>query len=293
VGSLTVNTPITFSTNPSDVITCAAGTISFSVNASGTLPPSPYQWQESTNLGVTWNNITNGGIYSGATTATLTLTGVTALMSTYQYRCVVTGTAPCGVVNSGVAKLTVTSRPVVTLTAAPYTKLRPGIPSNPQLNPAMVYTTITASVVPSVGGISWTWTLNGSPIAVSGNTTTVDLNHLGVYTAVAALGSCTSAPASIVIGDSSSDILFIYPSPNSGQFTISYYSPGASLTNKTVQYITIYGSDGKEILQDTYTVSQPYQLHQMDLRRYGAGVYYVVMREANGNKIRTGEVVIK
>jgi hypothetical protein len=130
-------------------------------------------------------------------------------------------------------------------------------------------------------------------IPVPGNSYVVDVNHLGVYTVVATIGSCTSVPATITISDSASSRLFIYPSPNNGQFTISYYSPGSSTANPTVQYITIYDSYGRRVLNDTYTVTQPYQLHKMDMRRYGAGVYYVVLREANGNKIRTGEVVVR
>ncbi|MEP7256192.1 MAG: T9SS type A sorting domain-containing protein [Ferruginibacter sp.] len=292
VGTLTVNTPITI-TNPASNTICATGTISFSITASGTLPPSPYQWQESTNGGTIWNNVVNGGVYSGATTPTLTLTGVTAGMTGNQYRCVVAGTAPCVAANSAAATLTVSPRPVVTLSAAPYTKLRPGLPVNPPvLN--MVTTTITASVVPNTGSISWSWTLNGTALpAVTGNSTIVDLNHLGVYTVVATLGSCVSAPVSIIIGDSASSTLFIYPSPNNGKFTISYYSPGASSNTKTKQQINIYDSKGRRVLSKEYDVVQPYQLHEIDMRQMGGGVYYVVLREANGNKIRTGEVVIK
>jgi hypothetical protein len=289
--TLTVNTPVTI-VGPVNNTICATGTISFSITASGTLPASPYQWQESTNGGANWNNIVNGGIYSGATTNTLTLTSVTAGMNTYQYRCVVAGTAPCVAANSGAALLTVSPRPVVTLSAAPYTRLRPGIPM--PAGSTIVSTTITASVVPNTGGITWSWTKDGTALpAATGNTVVVDLNKLGTYAVVATLGTCTSAPVSIVIGDSASSTLFIYPSPTSGKFTISYYSPGASNNNTTQQNITIYDSKGRRVLSKDYRVSQPYQLHDIDLRRNGGGVYYIVLTEANGNKIRTGEVVIK
>ena len=93
VGTLTCNTPGTI-TAPSNGIICATCTISCSATVAGTLPANPYQWQESTNGGVTWNNITNGGVYSGATTTTLTLTGVTAGMNNNQYRIEVNGAAP-------------------------------------------------------------------------------------------------------------------------------------------------------------------------------------------------------
>lgn len=54
-------------------------------NVSGTIS---YQWQEDTGSG--FANITNGGIYSGATTATLTLTGVPLAKNGASYRVLMT-----------------------------------------------------------------------------------------------------------------------------------------------------------------------------------------------------------
>ena len=53
---------------------CAGNNTTFSVTATGT--GLTYQWQEST--GGPFANVANGGVYSGVTTSTLTLTGVTA-----------------------------------------------------------------------------------------------------------------------------------------------------------------------------------------------------------------------
>ncbi len=61
-----------------------------------------YQWQELVS-GV-WTNVTDGGIYSGATTNTLNISAVTGNMNAYQYKCIV---QPCEVV-SDPALLTVT-----------------------------------------------------------------------------------------------------------------------------------------------------------------------------------------
>jgi hypothetical protein len=276
---LTINTAITITTPPAATTICATGTTSFSIAVAGTSPT--YQWQESTNGGGTWSNITNGGIYSGAATTTLSLTGVTAAMNGYLYRAVVNGTAACGAINSGAVALTVSAQPTVSLSALPYTKLLPG-----------KTTTITATVTPAAG-FTTVWTWNTTPITVIGNAYTVDVNHLGTYTVVATIGSCISVPASISILDSVSSKLWIYPSPNDGRFTISYYSPGASASNKTTQNISIYASDGKLVLNKLYDVTQPYQLHQMDLRKVGGGIYYVVLSLANGDKIKTGEVIIR
>lgn len=76
----------------------------FSVAATGT--GLTYQWQVDTGSGFT--NISNGGVYSGANTSTLTITGATAGMSGYQYRAVVSGmVSPAATSNS--AMLTVNS----------------------------------------------------------------------------------------------------------------------------------------------------------------------------------------
>jgi uncharacterized repeat protein (TIGR03803 family) len=85
-----VDGPPVITQQATTVTTCANGNASFSINAIGL--GITYQWQENNGSGFT--NITNGGIYSGATTNTLTLTGVTQSMNGYQYRCVVTGTVP-------------------------------------------------------------------------------------------------------------------------------------------------------------------------------------------------------
>jgi hypothetical protein len=87
--------------NPPNRTICVNGTTTFPVTATGT--GLTYQWQVNTGSGFT--NITNGAPYSNATTATLTVTGATAGMSGYTYRCVVTGS--CGSANSNSATLTV------------------------------------------------------------------------------------------------------------------------------------------------------------------------------------------
>lgn len=107
--TVTINQPISITTQPVNSTVSNGSNASFSVvatNAAG------YQWYVNTGSGFTI--ITNGGVYSTATTASLTITGATLAMNGYQYQCVVTGTAPCANVTSGSATLSVVS-PVVTL----------------------------------------------------------------------------------------------------------------------------------------------------------------------------------
>jgi hypothetical protein len=70
---------------PKDTTTCSGNSVSFSVTASGVIA---YQWQEFIS---SWSNLTNTGVYSGATDSVLSLSNISGL-GARQYRCIVTGT---------------------------------------------------------------------------------------------------------------------------------------------------------------------------------------------------------
>lgn len=105
-------TNVAFTTQPANTATCVNSNASFTIASSN---GTQYQWQVNTGSGFT--NITNNSTYSGATTATLTITGATAAMSGYTYRCQVTVTAACGSQPSNAATLTVNALPAATITA--------------------------------------------------------------------------------------------------------------------------------------------------------------------------------
>ena len=71
--------------DPAGAIGCTGSTVGFSVTATGI--GLNYKWQE--NQGAGFTDLTEGGVYSGVATSTLTLTEVTTDMSGYSYRCVV------------------------------------------------------------------------------------------------------------------------------------------------------------------------------------------------------------
>lgn len=75
------------------------GNVAFSVGATGV---ASYQWEEFTG---TWNPISDGGIYSGATTSVLSLTGISSAVNGNKYRCVM---LPGNTTTDGLATLTVT-----------------------------------------------------------------------------------------------------------------------------------------------------------------------------------------
>jgi gliding motility-associated-like protein len=101
--------PIVIINQPQDQFTCEFKQAIFSINA---IAITTYQWQVSTD-GINWNSIVNNSTYTGATTNTLTVTGVTTSMDGYQYRTLLTRTGnTCGLI-SNPALLTIYLLPVV------------------------------------------------------------------------------------------------------------------------------------------------------------------------------------
>jgi hypothetical protein len=197
------------------------------------------------------------------------------------YRCIVSGAAPCGTVTRVNDTLAVSARPTVSLTAAPYLKLYPGLTS-----------TITASSNIPAANASYTWFLNNTLTTPNTPTTKlVTVDNLGSYTVNVTdiVNGCTNQSSVLFIGDSASSRLFIYPSPNNGRFNVAYYNPGGSATQ---QSLAIFDSKGAMVYSQKLAVNQAYQIHKIDLRRNGKGIYHVVIGDANGNKIKGGEVLV-
>lgn len=103
----------TITTQPSNSFVCLGAVSTFTVTTAGSAPT--YQWQE--NISGTFANISNGGVYSGATSSTLTLTGATLAMSGRQYRVVVTN--GCGTITSSAGVLTLNQTTHTSATATP------------------------------------------------------------------------------------------------------------------------------------------------------------------------------
>lgn len=168
--TLSVATSLGITGQPTDVTLCEGSNASFTVTAAGA---GTYQWQVSTDGGATFNNVVNGGVYSGATAATLNITGATAAMNNYKFRCNLSSS--CGSATSNVATLTVNTLPVVT--------------SNPTSVTVCTGTNHTFSVTATGTGIGYQWqvstdggvTYNNVPAAAPySGTTTASLTITGV-----------------------------------------------------------------------------------------------------------------
>jgi hypothetical protein len=85
-----------------DTVIALQGSAVFMVEASGST--LSFQWQEFTNK---WTNLTDGGIYEGVNTETLTISDPPGWMDGYKYRCIVSGFCDPPVMTDGLATLTV------------------------------------------------------------------------------------------------------------------------------------------------------------------------------------------
>ncbi len=270
ISTLTVYTPVSITAQPVGTTICSTGNTSFSVTATGTTPS--YQWQ--VNNGAGFVNIV------GATNATLSLTNVTTSMNNNQYRCVVSGLAPCGFATSTAATLVVSAQPTISLSAAPYYSLLPGWT-----------TTLTATTSLNPANVTYTWYRNNAPFTNNTNNYLVNVNNLGLYSVnvLDNTNGCTNTSATIIVKDSVTTKLFIYPSPNDGRFTVAYYN---SNTTATTQTIVIYDEKGYTVYNNKFAVNQSYQLHAIDLRRNRGGVYYVAVYDNNNKRLAVGNVTV-
>jgi len=103
---LTVNITTAITTEPTDQVACEGDDAVFAVVSDG--GALTYQWQESTDSGANYSDVTDGGDYTGATTDALTVANSDNAKDTYQYQVIVSGT--CGADTSVAAVLTVNIR---------------------------------------------------------------------------------------------------------------------------------------------------------------------------------------
>ena len=182
--TLTIYNSVSINTHPQPVIICDGNNTTFTVVPAGYNPT--FRWQEN---GV---NISDGGIYSGATTATLTLTNPGLSKNGRMFRCVVNSICGSSSVTSNNALLTVNPQPAATFSY-------PATPYCPNaVNPSPVF---------SGGGIAGTFSSTAGLVFVSTSTGQINIpaSTPGSYTVtntIAAAGGCSeivaSAPFSIV-----------------------------------------------------------------------------------------------
>jgi hypothetical protein len=56
--------------------------------------------------------------------------------------------------------------------------------------------------------------------------------------------------------------------------------------------INIFDARGKRVLTQSYSISAPYARMDVDLRRYGTGVYWVEVVDVAGNRLAVGRTEV-
>ena len=142
---VTSNSPVSFITQPANVIGCPGTSAAISCLAKGC--GLAYRWQEETSPNIWANLATTGTAYSNVTTSVLTINNVTNTMNGKRYRCRIQGTYVPTLAFSNPVTLTVNTTPILTLSNLP----------SPVCAPATVNATLitVSDANSSIGTISY------------------------------------------------------------------------------------------------------------------------------------------
>jgi hypothetical protein len=277
---LTIGALAVVTQQPTDKEICANSNTSLSVNGTSAFAIM-YQWQVSSDGGNTWGNI------NGATSNTLSLPNVTATQNNYRYRSQLSTTACPASTNSNAAVLTIRSLPTIGLTATPKTSLLPGQTTVLQATPSVP--TVVGNVVSKV------WLKDNVPFSNTGNSYTANVEKLGSYKLTIAEKyasglECTNSSPIVNLTAPSSNQLFIFPTPNDGTFTLSYYNDLGASTKRTV---AVYDSKGSRVFNKQMAISGPYTLLNIDIKPAQSGIYTVLIVDAAGSKLAKGRIFVR
>ncbi len=272
------------STAPANTTVATSGNTTLTTVATNT--PTSYTWEVSANSGSTWTTVSNGGVYTTAATATLTITGAPFTMNGYQYR--VTATNACGNSTvSAVATLTVAYCTSYTASGTPSAYITnfttTGGLTNLNNNSTYIssgtgsFTNLSVSQI--LGGtINYAATISGVSGGVSFGIF-VDWNRNGLFTDsgenVVSLGSSTQITANpsgnfsvpigaltgntimrVVVNYATGSVVSCYSSLNGDaeDYTISLISP-PSLVQSAAALTAFTSCSGSVSAEQSYTVS--------------------------------------
>ncbi|MEZ5016505.1 MAG: T9SS type A sorting domain-containing protein [Flavipsychrobacter sp.] len=276
---LTVDGLPAIADNPSNKVVCAGDNTTFGVNATGAV--LSYQWQ--LDMGSGWNNLNNGGVYSGVTNSTLTITGVTLAMDNYKYRCVVGGKCNPDV-NSASATMNVVKKEVSTIniTSSNGTILVPG-------KKVTFYANTTNSGI----NPKYRWRKNGVDIpgAVFVTYTTSDLAlNDKIECLLQADFPCRvndydtsntleiNVPVSINNTVANNFELGLYPNPNNGVFTLK--GNFANVNDKAV--ISVYNNVGQKVYTESVEINRGELNHKIHLDNNLSKGMYIISVQVDG-----------
>jgi hypothetical protein len=227
-GTLLVGSVAITSNPPPTTDVCDGGNTSISVTATGN--SLMHTWEVSTNGGVSWSLVSNGGVYSGATTATLNITGATPAMNGYRYRAVVfSGPCPAAISTASILNVNPVVSASVTITPNPGSTICDG-------------TSVTFDATPVNGGTSpvYQWYLNGNPVGTNSSSYTNSslVNSDQVYVEMTSNAVCASPTVS-----TSNTVTMTVNPLLTASVTISVF-PGITICESTLTTFTALPVNG-------------------------------------------------
>lgn len=255
------------STQPANTGACEGSNATFNVTATNAVS---YQWQSLVS-----------GVFTdiaGATSATYTVQNVNISQNQRQYRVRVIGL--CTTITSNAATLTVNRNPVVILAAASYTSINPSVQSG-------LFTTVSP---PST--YNYQYKRNGVVVAgVNSPSLPLSVDVLGTYTVTVtdAITGCSTTSAAVTVKDSvTGRLIFIYPNPNTGVFTVRFRNTAATAGT---HILNVYSSSGARVFSKQYPAAvTPYDDVKVNISGMAKGVYYVELKQENGDVLASGSV---
>ncbi len=236
---LTIN-EVDITTQPTQQIICENETAVFSLVAEG--QSLTYQWLEN------GSPIADGGVYSGATSNTLTITGATSALNGNQYSCTVTGL--CDPETSFSTSLSVTSV------------------AKPELVADLTNSNGPTLSISNVFGDSYEWRLDGTTLNEFGSS--IVMTTEGSYTVLVTSNNCVSEESDAyefsgsALGFDDEDYITIYPNP--AQEFLEVGVDG-------VFTIQMYSLDGRAVLSGSISKNQPLDLSSLNSGQYMIRLY--------------------
>ncbi len=131
---------------PVNMDICEGSTAYFQVTARGGSGPLTYRWQVSSNNGIFFNDLSDGGVYSGTGTRRVTITGAPYSMNGLIYRCVI---------RDGAGNPNITDNVLLTVNKIPVAVATPSVQDE---CPGVAFQTIVLTTLNDVTGTTFTWT---------------------------------------------------------------------------------------------------------------------------------------
>ena len=154
--------------------------------------------------------------------------------------------------------------------------------------------TLTATVTPADPTNTTTWYRNGTVVpGATGLSLIVGVDALGLYTVrTTTAAGCTALSNSVLIKDSASGNMWVYPNPNNGQFKVRYYTNAQALG--FVRHVVMFAENGQRVFDQTYPITGPYSNMNVDARKLPKGAYVMMLTDAYGKEVLgTAKIIIQ